>query len=106
MKCDRCSAAAVEWIRYSGEHLCRDHFLGFVERRAKRELRSQAHLRGQERIAIGMSAGKDSSPTAALLVEFSRSRSEKELIRMTIDEGIASYPTAENHFAKPLCARR
>ena len=67
MVCDRCSSAAVEWIRYSGEHLCRDHFLGFVERRAKRELRSQVNLRGNERIAIGMSGGKDSSTTAALL---------------------------------------
>src|SRR5947208_12772417 len=95
MKCDRCSAAAVEWIRYSGEHLCRDHFLGFVERRAKRELRSQVHLRGQERIAIGMSGGKDSSTTAALLVEFLRSRSEMELIGITIDEGIASYRPAD-----------
>ncbi len=105
MACDRCSAAAVEWIRYSGEHLCRDHFLGFVERRAKRELRSQVHLRGQERIAIGMSGGKDSSTTAALLVEFLRSRREMELIGITIDEGIASYRPAGIDFAKRLCDR-
>jgi len=105
MACDRCSAAAVEWIRYGGEHLCRDHFLGFVERRAKREFRSQVHLRGQERIAIGMSGGKDSSATAALLVEFLRSRRDIELIGITIDEGIASYRPAGIDFAKRLCAR-
>ena len=105
MKCDRCSAAAVEWIRYSGEHLCRDHFLGFVERRAKREVRSQVHLRGHERIAIGMSGGKDSSTTAALLVEFLRSRREVELIGITIDEGIASYRPAGIDLAKRLCGR-
>src|SRR5205807_9116695 len=105
MACDRCSAAAVEWIRYGGEHLCRDHFLGFVERRAKREFRSQAHLRGQERIAIGMSGGKDSSATAALLVEFLGSRRDIELIGITIDEGIASYRPAGIDFAKRLCAR-
>ncbi len=105
MACDRCSAAAVEWIRYSGEHLCRNHFLGFVERRAKRELRSQVHLSGQERIAIGMSGGKDSSTTAALLVEFLRSRREMELIGITIDEGIASYRPAGIDFAKRLCDR-
>ena len=105
MACDRCSAAAVEWIRYSGEHLCRDHFLGFVERRAKRELRAQVHLRGRERIAIGMSGGKDSSTTATLLVEFLRSRRDIELIGITIDEGIASYRPAGIDFAKRLCAR-
>src|SRR5436853_6925194 len=105
MACDRCSAAAMEWIRYGGEHLCRDHFLGFVERRAKREVRYQVHLRGQERIAIGMSGGKDSSATAALLVEFLRSRRDIELIGITIDEGIASYRPAGIDFAKRLCAR-
>src|SRR2546423_842632 len=105
MVCDRCSSAAVEWIRYSGEHLCRDHFLGFVERRAKRELRSQVHRRGQERIAIGMSGGKDSSTTAALLVKFRRSGREMELIGITIDEGIASSRPAGIDFAQRLCSR-
>src|SRR6267378_4022966 len=105
MACDRCASPAVEWIRYSGEHLCRNHFLGFVERRAKRDLRSQVHLRGRERIAIGMSGGKDSSTTAALLVEFLRSRRAIELIGITIDEGIASYRPAGIDFAKRLCAR-
>jgi len=105
MACDRCASPAVEWIRYSGEHLCRNHFLGFVERRAKRDLRSQVYLRGRERIAIGMSGGKDSSTTAALLVEFLRSRRDIELIGITIDEGIASYRPAGIDFAKRLCAR-
>src|SRR2546430_11072277 len=67
MTCDRCGLPAVEWIRYSGEHLCRDHFLAFVERRAKRELRSQVDLQHGERIAIGMSGGEGSGATAALL---------------------------------------
>src|SRR5438093_630556 len=52
-----------------------------------------------------MSGGKDSSTTAALLVEFLRSRSEMELIGITIDEGIASYRPAGIDFAKRLCAR-
>src|SRR5207237_9024431 len=105
MRCNRCASTPVEWIRYSGEHLCRDHFLGFVERRAKRELPSQVPRRGQERIAIGMSGGKDSRTTAALLVEFLRSRREMELIGITIDEGIASYRPAGIDFAKRLCDR-
>jgi len=105
MACDRCASPAVEWIRYSGEHLCRDHFLGFVERRAKREVRSQVRLRGRERIAIGMSGGKDSSTTAALLVEFLGSRRDIELIGITVDEGIASYRPAGIDFARRLCAR-
>src|SRR2546422_11617380 len=105
MVCDRCSSAAVEWIRYGGEHLCRDHFLGFVERRAKGELRCQVNLRGHERIAIGMSGGKDSSATAALLVEFCGSRREIELIGITIDEGMPSYRPPGIDLAKRLSSR-
>jgi uncharacterized protein (TIGR00269 family) len=103
--CDRCASPAVEWIRYSGEHLCREHFLAFVERRAKRELRAQVDLRGDERIAIGMSGGKDSSTTAVLLSEFLGNRRNIELVGITIDEGIASYRPAGIEIAKRLCAR-
>ena len=105
MDCSRCGAPAVEWIRYSGEHLCRDHFLSFVERRAKRELRAQVDLQGGERIAIGMSGGKDSSTTAVLLTDFLRNRGDIELVGITIDEGIASYRPTGIEVAKRLCER-
>lgn len=105
MQCDRCTAPAVEWVRYSGDHLCRDHFLALVERRAKRSLRTQADLHGGARVAIGMSGGKDSSTAALLLSEFLRDRRDIELIGITIDEGIASYRPAGIDAAKRLCAR-
>ncbi len=105
MPCDRCGAPAVEWLRYSGEHLCREHFLEFVERRVKRELRSQVDLRGGERVAIGMSGGKDSSTTAVLLAKFLGHRRDIEMIGITIDEGIASYRPAGIDFAGRLCMR-
>jgi uncharacterized protein (TIGR00269 family) len=103
MPCDRCTAPAVEWIRYSGEHLCREHFLAFVERRVKREIRSQVDFQGGERIAVGMSGGKDSSATAALLADFVKPRQDIELIGITIDEGIASYRPAGIVSARRLC---
>jgi len=105
VNCDRCSAPVVEWIRYSGEHLCREHFLEFVERRVKREVRRQVELRGGERIAIGMSGGKDSSATAVLLDRFFGNRRDLELVGVTVDEGIASYRPAGIEFARRLCAR-
>lgn len=103
--CDRCGAPAVEWVRYSGEHLCRDHFLAFVERRVKREIRSQVDLVRGDCIAIGMSGGKDSSTTAVLLSEFLRSRRDIELVGITIDEGIGSYRPEGIERAKRLCER-
>ena len=85
--------------------MCQDHFLEFVERRAKRELRSQVDLRGGDRIAIGMSGGKDSSTTAALLAKFLGDRRDIELIGITIDEGITSYRPQGIEYARRLCAR-
>ena len=105
MACDRCDSPPVEWIRYSGEHLCRGHFLDFVERRVKREIRSQVDLHGGDRIAIGMSGGKDSSTTAALLAKFLGDRRDIELIGITIDEGITSYRPQGIEYARRLCAR-
>jgi len=103
--CDRCGAVSVEWIRYNGEHLCKDHFLEFVERRVKREIRAQVRFLGGERIAVGMSGGKDSSTTAVLLAQFLQVRRDIELIGITIDEGIATYRPAGIESARRLCER-
>ena len=104
MTCDRCGAPSVEWIRYSGEHLCAEHFTSFVEKRVKRELRSQVDLRSGDRVAIGMSGGKDSSTTAFLLASLFGERRDIELIGITIDEGIASYRPEGIECARRLCA--
>src|SRR5207245_3222740 len=61
--------------------------------------------RSGERVAIGMSGGKDSSTTAALLAKFLGDRRDVELIGITIDEGIASYRPAGIDYARRLCAR-
>ena len=103
MHCDRCGSPAIEWVRYSGEHLCREHVLDFVERRAKRELRAQVDLHGGARIAIGMSGGKDSSTAAFLLSRFLRERRDIELVGITVDEGIASYRPGGLAAARDLC---
>jgi uncharacterized protein (TIGR00269 family) len=103
MRCSGCPGAAVTWIRYSGEHLCRDHLLDFVERRVKRQLRVQVDLRGGERIAIGMSGGKDSSVAATLLTEILAGRRGLEFVGITVDEGIASYRPEGLRAARRLC---
>jgi len=101
--CSRCTSPAVTWIRYSGEHLCRAHVLESVERRVKREVRAQASLRGGERIAIGMSGGKDSSVAAVLLHDILAGRRDVELVGVTVDEGIASYRPGGIAAARSLC---
>lgn len=104
MACDRCGAPAVSWIRYSGAHLCRDHFLGFVEKRVKEELRREVDLKPGVRIAVGLSGGKDSSTATTLLHETVAPRRDVELVAITVDEGIASYRPRGLEIARALCA--
>ena len=104
MQCVKCDDGAVTLIRYSGQHLCADHFREFVERRVKREFHRQVELRGGDRIAVGLSGGKDSSTTAVLLHEILSQRRDIEVLAITVDEGIGSYRPDGIRFAKALCA--
>jgi len=102
--CDRCGATAVSWVRYSGAHLCREHFMAFVERRVKEEIRREVDLTPGLRIAIGLSGGKDSSTATTLLYDIASPRRDVELIGITVDEGIASYRPEGLEAAQRLCA--
>ena len=53
MRCSKCSAQAVTFIRYNGDHLCPGHFLEYVEKRVKKEVRPQLRLEGSVHIAVG-----------------------------------------------------
>ncbi len=103
MKCDRCSAAAATLVRYSGAHLCGDHFQEFVERRVKAEIRRQLHLEGPTKIAVGLSGGKDSSSTLYLLHKFLGRRRDVSLEAVTVDEGIEGYRPPGLQAATKLC---
>ncbi len=91
MKCSRCERDAVAYLRYSGEHLCAEHFMEFLERRVKHELRKQVNLKKGDRIVVGVSGGKDSTTTLYLLKKILSHRKDIEIIAVTIDEGIKGY---------------
>lgn len=87
----RCGKPAVHHARYSGERLCDAHFRESVERRVRRELRQQGPFKGDARIAVAVSGGKDSVVTLRLLHESLGDNPRIQISAVTIDEGIASY---------------
>ncbi len=91
MPCDRCSEDAVTFVRYSGAHLCREHFMEFFEKRVYKEFRKQVDLRGGKRIAVAVSGGKDSLVALRLVRDIMGDRRDSDVVGITIDEGIDGY---------------
>ena len=105
VNCSKCPRPAATFLRYSGQHLCTEHFLEFTERRAKKELRRQLDLDRTHRIAIALSGGKDSSTATFLLSRILGGKRGLELVAITVDEGIAGYRPGGIESAKRLCKK-
>lgn len=91
MQCIKCSKEAVEYIRYNGSHLCEEHFLEYVERRVKKEIRQQVDLDGKSKVAVALSGGKDSSVALYIVHQALKQRRDLSVVAITVDEGIAGY---------------
>ena len=105
MKCDHCGYDAVTFIRYNGAHLCAHHFMKYVEKRVKREIRKQIDLKPGDKIAVAVSGGKDSMVTLHLLNETFKDRDDIEIHCITIDEGIEGYRPSSIGIVKRYCEK-
>ena len=101
--CSKCSKPAVTFIRYNGTHLCRDHFLMYVRRRVKKEIRMQGKTPTNTKIGVAVSGGKDSLVTLHLLHEMFSKRPDVEIVALTVDEGIKGYRDASLPVVKRNC---
>ncbi|MEM3567332.1 MAG: TIGR00269 family protein [Thermoplasmata archaeon] len=102
-RCDFCRNDAIEFVRYSGAHLCTHHFSEFFERRVKREIASQIDIGRMPVIGVALSGGKDSSVCLYLVHKiFSRHRDAK-IVAITVNEGIKGYRDETIRAAKELC---
>ncbi len=89
--CKKCSKKAITFIRYNGTHLCRDHFLMYMNRRVKKEIRQQGKTPSNTKIGVAVSGGKDSLVTLHILHEMFSKRSDITIVALTVDEGIKGY---------------
>jgi len=91
MQCSKCRRDAIIWQRYSGLHLCREHFIVDLEAKAKREIRQKRMIASGDVIAVALSGGKDSSALLHFLTKTFGKRRDVSIIALTVDEGIAGY---------------
>ena len=105
IQCSKCKKPAIIFIRYSGAHLCKNHFIEFVERRVKRDLKKQGRTEKDSTIGIALSGGKDSTVTLYLMHEIFSKRPDITLHAITVDEGIKGYRDTSLPIAKKNCKK-
>jgi uncharacterized protein (TIGR00269 family) len=94
MKCSKCDSVAIMSQRYSGRHLCVDHFTEEFEQSVLETLRKGRMVEDGDRIAVAVSGGKDSTALLYVLDMILADRledQEVELFAITVDEGIIGY---------------
>lgn len=83
--CDKCQRRAVIYQRYSGMHLCREHFERDVERKVREALRQTGLFGGRVRLAIGLDGGRRSAVVAYILQSLFSRRRDVEFLAIIID---------------------
>ncbi len=88
MKCNKQSAY---YRPYSGEYLCKKHFIESIERKVARTIARHKMLQETDKIGVGISGGKDSTVLLYILQKIEKRFPQSSLIAITIDEGISGY---------------
>ena len=104
VKCTKCGKPAAISLRYMNADLCQSHFVKMFEDRVKRTVRQFRMLKKGDKVAVGLSGGKDSCVMLHMLHKISKSL-PFELFAITIDEGIAGYRNATLDVAKRECKK-
>lgn len=98
MKCSKCDSMAVMSQRYSGRHLCADHFIEEFEQEVLETILKGNMVEDGDRIAVAVSGGKDSTALLYVLKKIladglieGLADQEVELFAITVDEGIIGY---------------
>ncbi len=87
----KCRKQAVYYRPYSGENLCKKHFLESIERKVARTIARHRMLHENDRIGVGISGGKDSTVLLYILKKIEQRFPKSSLIALTVDEGINGY---------------
>ncbi len=102
--CTLCGKSADLYRQHSGQFLCNDCFIKSIEKIISKTISKYNMLNPDDRIVVAFSGGKDSS---ALLYNLIRIQQEtynsKDLIALTIDEGIKGYRDESISIAKEFC---
>ena len=98
-KCSKCDSDSIIFLHYVRKHFCPMHFKELFEKRFRSTIREFGMIQKGDRIAVGLSGGKDSTVLLRCLHELSDDL-PMGLVAVTIDEGIDNYRDATLRIAK------
>lgn len=103
-ECTRCQTQPSIYFRpYSGERLCFQCFNETILEKVKRTINHFQMFEYDNRIAVGVSGGKDSLTLLKILWEIEENQPRAEILAVSIDEGIAGYRDEALRIAKKYC---
>jgi len=76
---------------YSGESLCKKCFVGSIEAKVRASIAKYHMFNFDDRIAVAVSGGKDSTSLLHILAKMERLHPKASLVAVTVDEGIKGY---------------
>ena len=88
---------------YSGEKLCKSHFIEYFENKVFKTIRQFDLLNKEENIGVALSGGKDSLTVLSILNRLSKENPKIKISAIAIDEGIAGYRDKTLITAKEFC---
>jgi uncharacterized protein (TIGR00269 family) len=102
-KCSRCDEEAVITREYEGRSLCKKHFSIDVNKSVKKTIREGDLVESGDKIAVGLSGGKDSAVLLEQLVDIFGERPDIEIVGVSVHEGIDPYRDESISAARELC---
>ena len=100
MKCAFCGNQVVYVRQYDKMPLCIQHFNEQMKKRVQRTITKNKMLHRDDRVAIGVSGGKDSVALLDIMAKIEEDFPKSEIIVITIDEGIDKYREEGMLYAK------
>ena len=101
-KCNKCDKNAKMLLTYGPHRFCEQHFLEFFEKRVRKTLRKYGLVKRGEKLAVGVSGGKDSVTVLYMLNKILGKGNE--ITAVLIDEGIPGYRDKALKVAEKNCS--
>lgn len=95
IQCDKCLHQAIIYQRYSGMHLCREHFEADVNRKIREAIRKTGLFGRGARVAVGLDGGRNSATLAYVLKNLFIRRRDIDLLAIVMDDGGRLSPTSK-----------